>query len=159
MLRTEESPCVDEACWSVNAIIVDEEHLSDGGIKNGYVFNWRCGNVVHHFYCYEIAPDELRREHDWVSHGGMILFKDSDFPIHLFYLIFLRHTIKSVTPAQVEKLKSWKILNTCSDLFTFALIRKAKDFVTRFSLFKKGWLDKINIPVHPEGNFRIGVDN
>jgi hypothetical protein len=81
------------------------------------------------------------------------------FPFVLFWCIFLRHTIKSVTPAQVEKAK---LMEDSKHLFGSVYIcfdKKAKRFCNKVFLFRVKWLEQDNIPSSPEGNFRIGVDN
>ena len=81
------------------------------------------------------------------------------FPFVLFWCIFLRHTIKSVTPAQVEKAK---IMEDSKHLFGPVYIcfdKKAKRLCNKVFLFRVQWLEQDDIPSSPEGNFRIGVDN
>ena len=80
-------------------------------------------------------------------------------PFVFFYMIFLRHTIKSVTPAQVEKAD---IMKDSKHLFGPVYIcfdKKAKRFCNKVFLFRVQWLEQDRIPSSPEGNFRIGVDN
>ena len=80
-------------------------------------------------------------------------------PFVLFYMVFLRHTIKSVTPAQVEKAK---IMEDSKHLFGSVYIyfdKKAKRLYNKVFLFRVKWLEQDEIPSSPEGNFRIGVDN
>ena len=88
-----------------------------------------------------------------------VLFTILVSPFVLFYLIFLRHTIKSVTPAQVEKAK---IMEDSKHLFGPVYIcfdKKAKRLCNKVFLFRVKWLEQDDIPSSPEGNFRIGVDN
>ena len=88
-----------------------------------------------------------------------VLFTILVSPFVLFYLIFLRHTIKSVTPAQVEKAK---IMEDSKHLFGPVYIcfdKKAKRLCNKVFLFRVQWLEQDDIPSSPEGNFRIGVDN
>ena len=78
------------------------------------------------------------------------------YPFFLFYRIFLRHTIKSVTPAQVEKAK---IMEDSKHLFGPVYIcfdKKAKRLCNKVFLFRVQWLEQDEIPSSPEGNFRIG---
>ena len=87
-----------------------------------------------------------------------VLFTILVSPFVLFYLIFLRHTIKSVTPAQVEKAK---IMEDSKHLFGPVYIcfdKKAKRLCNKVFLFRVQWLEQDEIPSLPEGNFRIGVD-
>ena len=80
-------------------------------------------------------------------------------PFMCFYGIFLRHTIKSVTPAQVEKAD---IMKDSKHLFGPVYIcfdKKAKRLCNKVFLFRVQWLEQDDIPSSPEGNFRIGVDN
>ena len=80
-------------------------------------------------------------------------------PFVLFYMVFLRHTIKSVTPAQVEKAN---IMKDSKHLFGPVYIcfdKKAKRLCNKVFLFRVKWLEQDRIPSSPEGNFRIGVDN
>jgi hypothetical protein len=80
-------------------------------------------------------------------------------PFVLFWCIFLRHTTKSVTPAQVEKAD---IMKDSKHLFGPVYIcfdKKAKRLCNKVFLFRVKWLEQDRIPSSPEGNFRIGVDN
>jgi hypothetical protein len=80
-------------------------------------------------------------------------------PFVLFWCIFLRHTIKPVTPVQVEKAK---LMEDSKHLFGPVYIcfdKKAKRFCNKVFLFRVKWLEQDRIPSSPEGNFRIGVDN
>ena len=88
-----------------------------------------------------------------------VLFTILVSPFVLFYLIFLRHTIKSVTPAQVEKAN---IMKDSKHLFGPVYIcfdKKAKRLCNKVFLFRVQWFEQDRIPSSPEGNFRIGVDN
>ena len=88
-----------------------------------------------------------------------VLFTILVSPFVLFYLIFLRHTIKSVTPAQVEKAN---IMKDSKHLFGPVYIcfdKKAKRLCNKVFLFRIQWFEQDRIPSSPEGNFRIGVDN
>ena len=111
-------------------------------------------------YCYEIAPmncAENMIEFPMAVFGVLLRILIS--PFMLFYLIFLRHTIKSVTPAQVEKAK---IMEDSKHLFGPVYIcfdKKAKRLCNKVFLFRVKWLEQDDIPSSPEGNFRIGVDN
>ena len=81
------------------------------------------------------------------------------FPFVLFWCIFLRHTIKSVTPAQVEKAN---IMKDSKHLFGPVYIcfdKKAKRLCNKVFLFRVQWFEQDDIPSSPEGNFRIGVNN
>ena len=79
-------------------------------------------------------------------------------PFILFYMVFLRHTIKSVTPAQVEKAN---IMKDSKHLFGPVYIcfdKKAKRLGNKVFLFKVKppvISDKADSPEF----FRIGVDN
>ena len=88
-----------------------------------------------------------------------VIFTILASPFVLFYMVFLRHTIKSVTPAQVEKAK---IMEDSKHLFGSVYIyfdKKAKRLCNKVFLFRVKWLEQDEIPSSPEGNFRIGVDN
>ena len=111
-------------------------------------------------YCYEIAPMNCAENMiEFPMTVCRILFKILISPFILFYLIFLRHTIKSVTPAQVEKAD---IMKDSKHLFGPVYIcfdKKAKRLCNKVFLFRVQWLEQDDIPSSPEGNFRIGVDN
>lgn len=111
-------------------------------------------------YCYEIAPMNCAENMiEFPMAVCRILFKILISPFILFYLIFLRHTIKSVTPAQVEKAN---IMEDSKHLFGPVYIcfdKKAKRLCNKVFLFRVQWLEQDEIPSSPEGNFRIGVDN
>lgn len=111
-------------------------------------------------YCYEIAPMNCAENMiEFPMAVCRILFKILISPFILFYLIFLRHTIKSVTPAQVEKAD---IMKDSKHLFGPVYIcfdKKSKRLCNKVFLFRVQWFEQDNIPSSPEGNFRIGVDN
>ena len=111
-------------------------------------------------YCYEIAPMNCAENMiEFPMTVCRILFKILISPFILFYLIFLRHTIKSVTPAQVEKAK---IMEDSKHLFGPVYIcfdKKAKRLCNKVFLFRVKWLEQDEIPSSPEVNFRIGGDN
>ena len=80
-------------------------------------------------------------------------------PFILFYMVFLRHRIKSVTPAQDEKAD---IMKDSKHLFGSVYIcfdKKAKRLCNKVFLFRVKWFEQDRIPSSPEGKFRIGVDN
>ena len=88
-----------------------------------------------------------------------VIFTILASPFVLFYMVFLRYAIKSVTPAQVEKAK---IMEDSKHLFGSVYIyfdKKAKRLYNKVFLFRVKWLEQDEIPSSPEGNFRIGVDN
>lgn len=110
-------------------------------------------------YCYEIAPmncAENMIEFPMAVCG--ILFKILISPFILFYLIFLRHTIKPVDSEAVEKAN---ILEDSKHLFGSVYICfdwKAKRLGNKIFLFKVKppvISDKADSPEF----FRIGVDN
>lgn len=110
-------------------------------------------------YCYEIAPmncAENMIEFPMAVCG--ILFKILISPFILFYLIFLRHTIKPVDSEAVEKAN---ILEDSKHLFGSIYIcfdKKAKRLGNKVFLFKVKppvISDKADSPEF----FRIGVDN
>ena len=80
-------------------------------------------------------------------------------PFVLFWCIFLRHTIKSVTPAQVEKADIMKDPKHLFGPVYICFDKKAKRLCNKVFLFRVKWLEQDDIPSSPEGNFRIGVDN
>ena len=88
-------------------------------------------------YCYEIAPMNCAENMiEFPMAVCEILFKILISPFILFYLIFLRHTIKSVTPAQVEKAK---IMEDSKHLFGPVYIcfdKKAKRLYNKVFLFR-----------------------
>lgn len=79
-------------------------------------------------------------------------------PFVLFYMVFLRHTIKSVTPAQVEKSNIMKDSKHLLGPVYICFDKKAKRLCNKVFLFRVQWLEQDRIPSSPE-NFRIGVDN
>lgn len=111
-------------------------------------------------YCYEIAPMNCAENMiEFPLTVCRILFKILISPFILFYMVFLRHTIKFVTPAQVERAN---IMEDSKHLFGPVYIcfdKKAKRLCNKVFLFRVKWLEQNNIPSSPEGNFRIGVDN
>lgn len=111
-------------------------------------------------YCYEIAPMNCAENMiEFPMTVCRILFKILISPFILFYLIFLRHTIKSVTPAQVEKADVMKDSKHLFGPIYICFDKKAKRLCNKVFLFRVQWFEQDNIPSSPEGNFRIGVDN
>jgi hypothetical protein len=80
-------------------------------------------------------------------------------PFVFFYMVFLRHTIRSVTPAQVEKADIMKDSKHLLGPVYICFDKKAKRLCNKVFLFRVQWFEQDNIPSSPEGNFRIGVDN
>ena len=110
-------------------------------------------------YCYEIAPMNCAENMiEFPMAVCRILFKILISPFILFYLIFLRHTIKSVDSEAVEKAN---ILEDSKHLFGSIYICfdwKAKRLSNKIFLFKVKppvFSDKADSPEF----FRIGVDN
>ena len=110
-------------------------------------------------YCYEIAPMNCAENMiEFPMAVCRILFKILISPFILFYLIFLRHTIKSVDSEAVEKAN---ILEDSKHLFGSIYIcfdKKAKRLGNKVFLFKVKppvISDKADSPEF----FRIGVDN
>ena len=110
-------------------------------------------------YCYEIAPMNCAENMiEFPMAVCRILFKILISPFILFYLIFLRHTIKSVDSEAVEKAN---ILEDSKHLFGSIYICfdwKAKRLSNKIFLFKVKppvISDKADSPEF----FRIGVDN
>lgn len=110
-------------------------------------------------YCYEIAPMNCAENMIELPMAVCrILFKILISPFILFYLIFLRHTIKSVSLEAVEKAN---ILEDSKHLFGSIYIcfdKKAKRLCNKVFLFKVQppvISDKADSPEF----FRIGVDN
>ena len=92
--------------------------------------------------------------------GGIIqiLLEIICFPFILFYLVFLRHTIKPVDSEAIEKANIWKDSKHLFGSIYICFDWKAKRLCNKIFLFK------VKPPVisdkadSPE-NFRIGVDN
>ena len=110
-------------------------------------------------YCYEIAPMNCAENMiEFPMSVCRILFKILISPFILFYLIFLRHTIKPVDSEAVEKAN---ILEDSKHLFGSIYIcfdKKAKRLGNKVFLFKVKppvISDKADSPEF----FRIGVDN
>ena len=110
-------------------------------------------------YCYEIAPMNCAENMiEFPMAVCKILFKILISPFILFYLIFLRHTIKPVDSEAVEKAN---ILEDSKHLFGSIYIcfdKKAKRLGNKVFLFKVKppvISDKADSPEF----FRIGVDN
>lgn len=110
-------------------------------------------------YCYEIAPMNCAENMiEFPMAVCRILFKILISPFILFYLIFLRHTIKPVDSEAVEKAN---ILEDSKHLFGSIYIcfdKKAKRLGNKVFLFKVKppvISDKADSPEF----FRIGVDN
>lgn len=110
-------------------------------------------------YCYEIAPMNCAEDMiEFPMAVCRILFKILISPFILFYLIFLRHTIKPVDSEAVEKAN---ILEDSKHLFGSVYICfdwKAKRLGNKIFLFKVKppvISDKVDSPEF----FRIGVDN
>ena len=110
-------------------------------------------------YCYEIAPMNCAENMiEFPMTVCRILFKILISPFILFYLIFLRHTIKAVSLEAVEKAN---ILEDSKHLFGSIYIcfdKKAKRLGNKIFLFKVKppvISDKADSPEF----FRIGVDN
>ena len=110
-------------------------------------------------YCYEIAPMNCAENMiEFPMAVCRILFKILISPFILFYLIFLRHTIKPVDSEAVEKTN---ILEDSKHLFGSVYIcfdKKAKRFCNKIFLFKVKppvISDKADSPEF----FRIGVDS
>ena len=110
-------------------------------------------------YCYEIAPMNCAENMiEFPMAVCRILFKILISPFILFYLIFLRHTIKPVDSEAVEKAN---ILEDSKHLFGSIYIcfdKKAKRLCNKIFLFKVKppvISDKADSPEF----FRIGVDN
>lgn len=110
-------------------------------------------------YCYEIAPMNCAEDMiEFPMAVCRILFKILISPFILFYLIFLRHTIKPVDSEAVEKAN---ILEDSKHLFGSVYICfdwKAKRLGNKIFLFKVKppvISDKADSPEF----FRIGVDN
>ena len=110
-------------------------------------------------YCYEIAPMNCAENMiEFPMAVCRILFKILISPFILFYLIFLRHTIKPVDSEAVEKAN---ILEDSKHLFGSVYICfdwKAKRLGNKIFLFKVKppvISDKADSPEF----FRIGVDN
>ena len=79
-------------------------------------------------------------------------------PFMLFYLIFLRHTIKPVTSEAVEKANIWKDSKHLFGSIYICFDKKAKRLGNKVFLFKVKppiISDKADLPEF----FRIGVDN
>lgn len=87
-----------------------------------------------------------------------VIFTILASPFILFYMVFLRHTIKSVTPAQVEKANIMKDSKHLLGPVYICFDKKAKRLFNKVFLFRVQWLEQDRIPSSPE-NFRIGVDN
>ena len=110
-------------------------------------------------YCYEIAPmngAEYMIEFPMMVCG--ILFKILISPFMLFYLIFLRHTIKPVDSEAVEKANIWKDSKHLFGPVYICFDKKAKRLGNKVFLFKVKppvISDKADSPEF----FRIGVDN
>ena len=110
-------------------------------------------------YCYEIAPmnsAEYMIEFPMMVCG--ILFKILISPFMLFYLIFLRHTIKPVDSEAVEKANIWKDSKHLFGPIYICFDKKAKRLANKVFLFKVKppvISDKADSPEF----FRIGVDN
>ena len=109
-------------------------------------------------YCYEIAPMNCAEDMiEFPMAVCRILFKILISPFILFYLIFLRHTIKPVDSEAVEKAN---ILEDSKHLFGSVYICfdwKAKRLGNKIFLFKVKppvISDKADSPEF----FRIGVD-
>ena len=109
-------------------------------------------------YCYEIAPMNCAEDMiEFPMAVCRILFKILISPFILFYLIFLRHTIKPVDSEAVEKAN---ILEDSKHLFGPVYIcfdKKAKRLGNKVFLFKVKppvISDKADSPEF----FRIGVD-
>ena len=110
-------------------------------------------------YCYEIAPMNCAEKMiEFPMAVCRILFKILISPFILFYLIFLRHTIKPVDSEAVEKAN---ILEDSKHLFGSIYVcfdKKAKRLGNKVFLFKVKppvISDKADSPEF----FRIGVDN
>ena len=110
-------------------------------------------------YCYEIAPmncAENMIEFPMAVFG--VLLRILIFPFMLFYLIFLRHTIK---PVDSEAVQRAKLMEDSKHLFGSIYICfdwKAKRLGNKIFLFKVKppvISDKADSPEF----FRIGVDN
>ena len=109
-------------------------------------------------YCYEIAPMNCAEDMiEFPMEVCRILFKILISPFILFYLIFLRHTIKPVDSEAVEKAN---ILEDSKHLFGSVYICfdwKAKRLGNKIFLFRVLSVETSDILDSPE-NFRIGVD-
>ena len=109
-------------------------------------------------YCYEIAPMNCAEDMiEFPMAVCRILFKILISPFILFYLIFLRHTIKPVDSEAVEKAN---ILEDSKHLFGSVYICfdwKAKRLGNKIFLFRVLSVETSDILDSPE-NFRIGVD-
>ena len=106
-------------------------------------------------YCYETAPMNCAENMiEFPMAVCRILFKILISPFILFYLIFLRHTIKSVDSEAVEKANILHLFGSIYICFDW----KAKRLCNKIFLFKVKppvISDKADSPEF----FRIGVDN
>ena len=110
-------------------------------------------------YCYEIAPMNCAENMiEFPMAVCKILFKILISPFILFYLIFLRHTIKPVDSEAVEKANILEDSKHLSGSIYICFDKKAKRLGNKVFLFKVKppvISDKADSPEF----FRIGVDN
>lgn len=92
--------------------------------------------------------------------GGIIqiLIEIICFPFMLFYLVFLRHTIKPVDSEAIEKANIWKDSRYLFGSIYICFDWKAKRLCNKIFLFKVKPPVISHEPSSPE-SFRIGVDN
>ena len=109
-------------------------------------------------YCYEIAPMNCAEDMiEFPMAVCRILFKILISPFILFYLIFLRHTIKPVDSEAVEKANIWKDSKHLFGPIYICFDKQAKRLGNKVFLFKVKppvISDKADSPEF----FRIGVD-